>query len=276
MKLAKILTCVVAVLCATSAGADAVPGDILADMARADVVIIGEVHDNPDHHARQAEIVGALGPKAVVWEMVTLDAAEGIAGIDVSNAGALALALNWGESGWPSFDMYFPIFAASGSARHYGGQVPRRDAFAAAGTGVVAAFGAPAADYGLTDALPAGEQAAREADQMAAHCDAMPVDKLPILVDIQRLRDAALARQVVAALGDAGGKARGPVVVITGNGHARRDRGIAIYLAQIRPDIQVFVLGQSEAGQIGGTYDAVIDSPAVQRPDPCLAFHKAD
>jgi len=272
MRLVRFLTYASAVVWAAVAVAAPVPGDVLARLARADVVIIGEVHDNPGHHARQAEIMRAVKPKAVVWEMLTSEVAAGISGMDVSQSGALAQALNWAGSGWPSFDMYAPVFAAGGAARIYGGQVPRKDAFAAAGVGLVAAFGAQAEMYGLTTGLPAEEQAAREADQQVAHCGAMPVDKLSVLVDIQRLRDAVLARQVVAALADTGG----PVVVITGNGHARRDRGVAVYLARGRPDVRVFVLGQSEAGQVGGVYDAVLDSPAVQRPDPCQAFQKSN
>jgi uncharacterized iron-regulated protein len=260
------------VLCAVSAVAGPVPEGVLADMAHADVVIVGEVHDNPGHHVRQAEVVRMLSPFAVVWEMLTPEAATGIAGMDVSQADALEKALDWGASGWPSFEMYSPVFAAGSGARHFGGQVPRKAAFSVARDGLEASFGAGAAAYGLTTGLPMASQAAREADQQDAHCGAMPVDKLPLLVDIQRLRDAVLARQVVAALDQVGG----PVVVITGNGHARRDRGIVIYLARVRPELRVFVLGQSEAGQITGSYDAVLDSPAVDRPDPCLAFQKAD
>ena len=42
------------------------------------------------------------------------------------------------------------------------------------------------------------EQAAREAEQMAAHCDALPEDILPGFVEAQRLRDAALAEDVLS------------------------------------------------------------------------------
>ena len=85
---------------------------------------------------------------------------------------------------------------------------------------------------------------------------------------IQRLRDAVLARAVLRATDETGG----PVAVITGNGHARKDRGIPTFLSRMRPGLSVFVLGQSEDGTITGEYDAVIDSPGVEREDPCLAF----
>jgi uncharacterized iron-regulated protein len=88
------------------------------------------------------------------------------------------------------------------------------------------------------------------------------------MVEVQRLRDAVLARATIEALDDDGA----PVVVITGNGHARKDRGIPVYLARRRPGVNVFVLGQSEDGRVDGDFDAVIDSPPAEREDPCKTF----
>jgi uncharacterized iron-regulated protein len=135
--------------------------------------------------------------------------------------------------------------------------------------GLAESFGDGAATYGLTEPLPETEQAAREALQMAAHCDALPEEMLPGMVAVQRLRDAVLARAVVQAMEETGG----PVAVITGNGHARRDRGVPSYLGRVAPDLEVFVLGQTEDGApLQGGFDEVVSTPAVDRPDPCAAF----
>ena len=83
---------------------------------------------------------------------------------------------------------------------------------------------------------------------MQAHCDALPEDMLPGMVAVQRLRDAVLARAVVRAMDDTGG----PVAVITGNGHARRDWGMPAMLARAAPDLDVWVLGQTEEDQPAG------------------------
>ena len=40
--------------------------DLIARMAEADIVLLGEVHDNADHHAIQARIIAALESSAVV------------------------------------------------------------------------------------------------------------------------------------------------------------------------------------------------------------------
>lgn len=241
---------------------------LVEGMAQADVVILGEVHDNPEHHKTQARMVQALTPRAVVWEMLTPERADVLDKGVTADPDQLARDLQWSDTGWPEFSFYAPIFAASQGAAHYGGQVPRSQAGDVMQNGAAAFFGAEAAQYGLKDPLPAAEQSSREADQLANHCDAMPKDMLPLLVEFQRLRDAVLARAVVRAFRETGG----PVVVITGNGHARTDRGIPVYLAQAMPGLVSFSLGQSEDGQISGAFDAVVDAAAVDRPDPCLAF----
>ena len=74
--------------------------------------------------------------------------------------------------------------------------------------------------------------------------------------------------QIVMALEETGG----PVAVITGNGHARQDWGVPVYLRRVQPGVSLFALGQSEGGQIAGTFDQVLDSPPIERPDPCNAF----
>ncbi len=250
-----------------------IPTDIAEAMKAADVVILGEIHDNPAHHKVQEAAITLLEPSAVVWEMLTEVGARRIDAALIAQPEEMAKALDWADQGWPEFDMYHPIFsAAPEGARIYGGNVPRAAAMAAIDTGEAVAFGADAARFGLTVPLPAAERAEREAAQMLAHCDAIPQESLGAMVRVQRLRDAVLARAVIAAMDETGG----PVAVITGNGHARADWGIPVYLRRVRPDLRIFVLGQSEDGQIEGAFDAVIDSPPVPREDPCAVFAKPD
>lgn len=249
---------------------DLIPADVLNDMRQADVVILGETHDNPQHHLVQAEAVTALAPSAVVWEMLSEEGAARLTRKAVDDPEELARILQWAELGWPPLAMYLPVFQAA-DAPVYGALVPRTAARAAMETGAAAALGADAARFGLGVPLPDEEQAAREADQQASHCNAMPPEMLPKLVAVQRLRDAVLARAILRAYEETGG----PIAVITGNGHARSDRGIPVFLSRVQPGLRVFTLGQSEEGAIEGTFDAVIDSPAAPREDPCAAFDKS-
>ena len=99
------------VVTAATAQADALlPDGVLADIKSADVVILGEVHDNPQHHKIQAEALKAMAPSAVVWEMVTEEGAQRLADKAVSDPEELARILEWLESGWPPLSMYYPVF----------------------------------------------------------------------------------------------------------------------------------------------------------------------
>lgn len=267
----KICFVVLAVLWATSAAAQSSSVGILTKMSEADVVILGEIHDNPDHHKYQARTIARLRPRSIVYEMLTPEQAGLITPDLAVETEALRVALDWDASGWPDFSLYAPLFAAHPLAVVYGAHVPREVARHSMEAGLAEAFGEEASVYGLTEPLPEAEQAARQALQKAAHCDALPDEMLAPMVDIQRLRDANLARAVVEALNDSGP----PVVVITGNGHARKDWGLPVYLQRLRPEIIVYTLGQAEDGaQIEGAFDAVISAPPVHRDDPCAVFLK--
>ena len=168
-----------------------------------------------------------------------------------------------------------------------GAALSRDDVRAAFGDGAASVFGGQSALYGLTESLPAAEQglrqteslpaaeqAAREALQFDAHCGAMPLEMTGGMVEAQRLRDAAFARTVLGAIDTYGT----PVVLITGNGHARTDWGVPAYLTRARPDLDVVAIGQGEDGvPPQGTFDAeIIDAPSPDRPDPCAAFQTRD
>ncbi len=252
-------------LCAAPVFAGPIVGADLSDLPAADVVILGEIHDNPIHHANQAQAVDAIAPTALVFEMLT--PAQVVAmPADRSDMGALATSFGWSDSNWPDFAMYFPIFTAAPKARIYGAEVPRDAVRQAVKDGAVVGFGADAARYGLDQPLTPADQTAREAEQRDAHCGALPEEILGGMVQAQRLRDASLARAVVAALAETGG----PVAVITGSGHARRDTGVPAVLALAAPGVTVLSIGQVEADPgPDAPYDLWIVTPATPRDDPC-------
>ena len=236
----------------------------------ADVVFLGEVHDNPSHHMTQAEWVRALAPKAIVFEMVPRDVDPADISDSIDDPAALGDLLNWDDRGWPDFSMYYPIFQAAPDALFLGAEVPRDQVRAIMAGPLVDAFGADAVQYDLDQDLSADQQSKREALQFAAHCGALPESMLPMMVDVQRLRDAVLAQVTLRAHNAAG---QGAVAVITGNGHARLDWGAPAVLKRVAPDIVQFTLGQSEEGRApDGGFDLVLSAPAIERPDPCDAF----
>lgn len=229
------------------------------------IVVLGEIHDNPSHHVEQARLVAEVRPQAVVWEMLTPEQLAQAAGADKGDAAAYGTALGWEAAGWPDFAMYHPIFLAAGDARHLGAAVPRAQLRQAMTDGAAAIFGQGPFDLGP---LSPEDQASREAEQARAHCDALPPEMLPGMVEAQRMRDAQMAALALEALADGG-----PVVVITGSGHARTDTGVPALLRQARPDVAVWALGQVEADPgPDAPFDAVRVTDPHPRPDPCLAF----
>lgn len=234
----------------------------------AQIVVLGETHDNPHHHARQAEIVAALDPTVLVFEFLTFEQAQ--RHVPGAPEAELKAALGWDEAaGLPDFSMYYPIFAAAPDAAVLGALVPRESARMAMRRGTLEVFSGYGPRFDLDQPLPEAELSQRLALQAEVHCNALPEELLPSMVEVQRLRDAELARAALAGL-DAYG---GPVVVITGNGHARKDWGMPALIALARPDVQLFSLGQAETGTVlDGGFDMVVTTPAVEREDPCDAF----
>jgi len=266
------LSTVVALVAAVSVShAEEITLEDFGDLPKADVYVLGEIHDNPEHHVAQAEAILAIEAGAVVFEMLSDAQALRIRPDLLKDSGELAKVLEWDGSGWPDFEIYYPIFEASHGAVFFGGQAPIDDVRQAITDGASDVMGASANLFGLTDALDDAEQTDREAGQMAAHCDAMPINMLPGMVEAQRLRDAYMARAVLAALAESDG----PVAVITGNGHARLDWGVPALLETAAPDVNVFALGQFEAAPTGKVpFDQWLVTEPIERDDPCAAFSK--
>lgn len=253
-----------------------IPADQFAErLRRADLVILGEVHDNSTHHARQAWAVAAAAPRGLAFEMVPEASEEGIAVFRAQGgaAGEIGPAIGWDRLGWPDWPLYRPIFEAAPDAYVAGGGVARADLRRAFAEGAAAAHGEGAEAAGLAEPLPEAQQQAAEAEMVASHCGQLSAERAAPMVEAQRLRDARFAAALMRAHREGGG----PSVLITGNGHARTDRGVPFYLVRLAPRLDVVSLGQLEIGAeppgiASLPYDFVWFSEAAEREDPCAGF----
>lgn len=242
--------------------------DIIAEFQQADVIILGEIHDNPHHHIIQSEITKAIQPSAIVFEMFTQEQAETINTLRWADAGLRSLAdeFEWHKTGWPAFGNYARILEADPEGVVFGGTAPRDDVNDAMFEGAAVVFGIGAEIYNLYQPLSDVEYKYREAAQVIGNCGTLP-ENASGLIEAQRLRDALFADTIIRALDEVGG----PVIVITGNAAAHNTWGLPAVLTAAFPEILVVSLGQFEVIPDDVTsYTRTLLSNAVYRKDPCL------
>ena len=239
-------------------------------------IAIGERHDNPAHHAVQAEIVLALQPAGIAFEMIPQAGEKTVNRLRREGASRdqLAAALDWAESGWPDFAFYAPIMEAAPDAYIAGGGLSRKSLSAIYAKGAPGLGEEMTARYGLDEPLAADVEAAMLNEQYEAHCGLLDRAKLSPMVAVQRAWDAAYAE----AWRRAGLHGEGPVVLICGNAHARLGSGAPAYLAKAMPEATIASIGQIEDGDDpaqDGFYTATIRSTPPERGDPCEQMRKS-
>lgn len=236
--------------------------DLLTAAIEAQIVILGERHDNPIHHETQAEIVRVISPAGLAFEMIRR------ADEDTANEGRSA----WENESWSNWNDYRQILEAAPDARISGGGVDRDTLRSSVKNGAALAWGAEGARYRLLDQLPIHVTEDMIEEQRIAHCDALPKPMLPGMVEAQQLRDAAFADAALRLVENG----HEPAVLITGNGHARTDRGSPMYLRRAAPLVSVISVGIVEAGGLTDLpFDYVIYTEIHDREDPCEAFLKS-
>ncbi|MEM7671630.1 MAG: ChaN family lipoprotein, partial [Pseudomonadota bacterium] len=231
---------------------------------------------------RQRLGVLRLEPAGLAFEMIPEGSEEGIE-IFREEGGTprdIGPAIGWDRLGWPSWELYRPIFEAAPEAYYSGGAASTGELMTAIRDSAATAFGPGAERYGLDILLDARLQAEVEEEMVVAHCNKLPRSAARGMAEAQRLRDARFADAVVRASAAGGGRA----VLITGNGHARTDRGVPAYLRISVSEMSVLSLGQIEVvpevvdiqdylGDPGLPYDYVWFSARAERPDPCASFN---
>jgi uncharacterized iron-regulated protein len=210
--------------------------ELLAHVQTAGIVLVGESHDNPDHHRLQARLLQAFATThdapAVVFEMLDRDqqsAVDASLAAHPGDADALAKAVRWESSGWPPWSLYRPVFEAALAAHAtiLAAGIDRSNAMRIAHDGIAAYDPALVAPFALDGALPPDEQASMRREMSEVHCGLLPESMLDSMVLVQRARDALLAER----LHEGTDHGRG-ALLIAGAGHVRRDRGVPAQLAR--------------------------------------------
>jgi uncharacterized iron-regulated protein len=250
----------------------------------ADLVLLGEMHDNPDHHVLQArfvrKIVSSGRRPALAFEMLTTDLQ---AAVDVARATTPREPENlepvWKTGGWPDFDFYRPILAAGLEAALpiVAANLPRAEVRALVKNGLDAADPALKKRLESGPVLPPEAVQALRKEMKDSHCGELPDEMMDPMILAQRARDATMAGRLAEAAREGGGG-----ILITGNGHATA-ADVPAWLAQDAPGKKLVTVAMVEVdpsqkapgdyvvefGKGPFPFDYAIFTPATKREDPC-------
>lgn len=259
------------------------PDELLSRLEGVSYLLLGEKHDNPDHHRlqqRSLDHVLAEGDVATVaFEMMSSEQQpllQDLPSLRTENLEQINEFLNWDNDGW-NWDYYGPLL---GSALDAGVSI---NAANISNEEMMQVYGAltPAEIAGVLDEQT---MTALEKDIDESHCGMLPESQFPAMVRVQQARDFAMAASLT---GEPSGRQK---VLIAGNYHIRRDLGVPNYLLHNLPNLnesQIVSLAFMEVAeasddpadylqQFGNVkaYDYIWFTPAVSDEDYCASMRQ--
>lgn len=237
-------------------------------LAKAPWVLVGEQHDNPDHHALQLWLLRELAARraqgSVLMEMLNpdqqarIEQAQGLARAGES-LGDPFDALAW-QAGW-AWSLYgplvshalrqpYPLLAANLDRGELMQVYRQRPALSGAASSASAV------------------QEALLADIRESHCGLLPDSQLPAMLAVQQQRDRRMAERLLAA--------PQPALLLAGAFHVRRDLGVPLHLADLGAAQGNTVLILAEVGSAvePGSADYVWYTAAMPAQDHCAQLRR--
>jgi uncharacterized iron-regulated protein len=259
--------------------------EVWRTLRSARIVLLGEKHDNPDHHRLQAAalramVAGGRRP-AVAFEMFDSEqqpAIDRYRADPSATAAGLGRATEWASTGWPPFELYLPIVLVAFDDRLpvVAANLPSKRVRVIVHEGT-RALGPDLLGLELDREFPPALEASLRSELRASHCGQLPEAMIGGMALAQHARDAHMARAAIGAdRGDG-------TVVVAGDGHVRLDRGIPYYLQRQKPGISVASLAFLEVARNTNDptayaaplaaaelpFDFVWFTPRAGEADPC-------
>lgn len=213
------------------------PEQLVAQLIDASRVLVGEKHDNPDHHALQLWLLRALASQrpqgSLLLEMLQPEQqtqVDDLAG-EAHLPADLSKALAWQE-GW-SWQFYGPIVREA-----LGQHIPLLAANISTSE-MRQAYRQPTALAGTRSNAPE-VRAALLQHVREGHCGLLPESQLPAMLAVQQLRDRRIAERLMAA--------PQPALLLAGSYHVRKDLGVPLHLADLEAQGGATVLLLAEIG----------------------------
>ena len=259
---------------------------LLAKTNKADVLLLGETHDNQLHHENQQKLLKArIGSGASPALMPALMMEQ----LNAEDQGALDLALagsNRDETlnnvtGLIKFadqQPYQPLLAIAidNKLPVIAANIPNQRLQPVIWRGYAVYDADELKRLAVEEVWNERRQKYLATNMGGAHCGQLRDELRAGLTRSQRLRDALMVDSAVSSI------ARG-VVAIVGSSHARRDIGLPLYFAARAPSARILSVGfievspgvtdprayEADSATGEAPYDVIWFTPRVDRADPC-------
>lgn len=246
-----------------ASGRTLTPSQLVEALADAPRVLVGEKHDNPDHHSLELWLLRALQSQrpqgSLLLEMLHSEQQPRVDAIKAQPKlpDDLPKALDWQE-GW-SWQSYGPIvqYALTHQLALLAADLSKAE--------VRQVYRDQPVLIGAQSNAPAVKAALLE-DVRAGHCGLLPESQLPAMLAIQQQRDRRMAARLLATTQ--------PALLIAGSYHARKDLGVPLHLADLEAKGATKVLLLVEAGETvePGAADYVWYTAALPKQDYCAGL----
>jgi uncharacterized iron-regulated protein len=194
------------------------------------LVLIGEQHDNPDHHLIEQELLESLLSEAssqVVFEMIKQDqqtAVDTLSKLDTLNS--MKEKIEWNTKGWP-WEYYGPLVytAVQSGAKITAGNLTTatlKTLYQQKNSDGVDA------DYPSVSRINEQQQDAILNEIYESHCQSMPKEQLKPMLNIQLARDAYMAKALVS------GNFK-QSILIAGSFHTQKHNAVPQHLTYYTP-----------------------------------------
>ena len=202
-------------------------------------ILVGEKHDNPDHHIIEQKVLDSILSRKtvpVVFEMLNEQHIDGIKKLSRDETlSSVKKKLSWGPKDW-KWDDYGSLFLSV---------VLSESELVAGNISKSISMKIYMGEAGLLEeesrfesmSAPTADQKARIMDDIyESHCEMMERTKLKPMQTIQLAKDASMASAMVTNNPDTG------AVLIAGGFHTRKDISVPVHLKSLDPDGSQVVL----------------------------------
>ena len=257
--------------------------ELFARTERVSYLLLGEKHDNPDHHALQLRaldhVLQADNVSAVSFEMMSSEQQPLLRNLPLGPQSSLEQIneyLQWDNDGW-NWAYYGPLLRSAIQADVL------INAANISNEEMMQVYGAPTTAE-IEGVLDEQTMAALEKDIDESHCGMLPESQFPAMVRVQQARDFAMAASL------APNAQQQLQVLIAGNYHIRRDLGVPNYLLNGQSSLeesQIVSLAFMEVDEASNdpidylqqfgsvkAYDYIWFTPAVSAEDYCASLRQ--